>query len=84
MSAAPGACVLVQDLMRPDSPAAAQALVDHYAPDEPDVLRHDFFHSLCAAFTPDEVREQLVNAGLDALTVTPVTDRHLLVAGHTP
>lgn len=80
-AAATNACLFVQDLMRPDSTAAAQDLVDQYAPDEPDVLRRDFFNSLCAAFTPDEIRSQLAAAGLDALTVAPVTDRHLTVTG---
>jgi hypothetical protein len=71
----------VQDLMRPESPEAAQAMVDQHARGEPDVLRRDFFHSLCAAFTPDEVRTQLAAAGLDALMVEPVTDRHLVIRG---
>ncbi len=81
-AAAPGARVFIQDLMRPESPAAARELVDHYAPGEPDVLRRDFFHSLCAAFTPEEVREQLAaRPELAALHVEPVTDRHLVVHG---
>ena len=80
-AAAPRACVFVQDLMRPESAEAARALVDQYAPDEPEVLRRDYFHSLCAAFTPDEVRTQLAAAGLDALEVEPVTDRHLVITG---
>ena len=33
--AKPGAVVLVMDLLRPDSPEAAQALVNRYAADEP-------------------------------------------------
>ena len=80
---ATNACVFVQDLMRPATVDAAQALVDHYSPDEPDVLRRDFLFSLCAAFTPDEVRAQLVAAGFPDFTVEPVTDRHLVVHGRT-
>jgi SAM-dependent methyltransferase len=80
-AAAPGALVFVQDLKRPGSPAAAQALVDEYAPDEPDVLRRDFYNSLCAAFTPGEITDQLAAAGLDGFVVAPVTDRHLVVTG---
>ena len=41
----PGAPVLVMDLLRPDSPEAAQAIVDHYAANEPDILRRDFYNS---------------------------------------
>jgi SAM-dependent methyltransferase len=80
-AAAPGARLFVQDLMRPDSVEDAQALVDRYAPGEPDVLRRDFLCSLCAAFTPDEVRAQLATAGLGACAVEAVTDRHLVVHG---
>jgi hypothetical protein len=55
--------------------------VDRHAPDEPDVLRRDFCNSLCAAFTPDEVRRQLADAGLGRLVVEPVTDRHMVIYG---
>lgn len=81
---APGAAVLVMDLFRPASSAAAQAIVEQYAAGEPEVLRQDYFNSLCAAFEPDEVREQLAASGLAALEVRTVSDRHLLVAGRLP
>lgn len=81
IAAAPGALVFVQDLMRPDTPAAAEALVDQYAPDEPDVLRRDFYNSLCAAFTPGEIAEQLSGTPLAGFAVKPVTDRHLVITG---
>ena len=79
-----GACAFVQDLRRPDSPEAARALVDRYAPGEPDVLRRDFVNSLCAAFTPAEVEAQLAAAHLSGFTVAAVTDRHLTAHGHAP
>lgn len=79
-----GAAVLVMDLMRPASPQAAQAIVDEYSGDEPEVLRRDFYNSLCAAYRLDEVREQLRGAGLDALSCEAVSDRHLLVWGRRP
>lgn len=82
--AAPGARVFVADLSRPDSEDAARSLVARYAAAEPDQLQRDFFHSLCAAFTPDEVWEQLVSNGLDALRVETVSDRHLIVWGRMP
>jgi SAM-dependent methyltransferase len=80
----PGAAVLVMDLFRPQSPVAAQAIVDQYAAAEPAVLRQDFFASLCAAFEPDEIRAQLRAHGLDGLSVRTVSDRHLLVTGRLP
>jgi SAM-dependent methyltransferase len=80
----PGAVVLVMDLFRPATPAAAQAIVDQYAADEPEVLRLDFYASLCAAFEPDEIRAQVRAHGLDDLSVRTVSDRHLLITGHLP
>jgi ubiquinone/menaquinone biosynthesis C-methylase UbiE len=79
--ARPGATVLVMDLMRPSDQAAAAALVDQYAANEPEVLRRDFYNSLLAAFELEEVREQLQRAGLGQLEVAAVSDRHLLVRG---
>ena len=79
--AKPGAPVLVMDLLRPDSPAALDALVARYAADAPEVLRRDFANSLRAAYRLDEVRAQLASAGLAELAVRAVSDRHLLVSG---
>lgn len=76
----PGTAVFIMDLMRPASRAEAERLVGTYSGDEPEVLRHDFFHSLLAAYRPDEVREQLLQAGL-ALEVSVISDRHLTVSG---
>lgn len=76
-----GAAVLVMDLMRPDSQEDADALVAQYAQDAPPVLRRDFRASLCAAFTPEEVNDQLARAGLGRLRVDVVSDRHLAVRG---
>jgi len=81
---APGAAVLVMDLFRPESAGAAQEIVEAYAGEEPEVLKRDFFNSLCAAFEPGEVRDQLRACGLDGLEVRTVSDRHLLVVGRLP
>jgi SAM-dependent methyltransferase len=80
----PGAAVLVMDLFRPESTARAQAIVDEYAATEPEVLRRDFYASLCAAFEPAEVEAQLRACSLDGLIVSMVSDRHLLVTGYLP
>lgn len=80
----PGAPVFVMDLLRPPSREQAQALVDEYAANEPPILRHDFFHSLLAAYLPGEVEDQLRMAGLESLKVKEVSDRHLLVCGKLP
>ncbi|MCO4763052.1 MAG: class I SAM-dependent methyltransferase [Myxococcales bacterium] len=80
----PGAAVYVMDLARPASRDDAQEIVDRLAADEPEVLRHDFFHSLCAAYRTGEVRKQLDSAGLTSLIVEMVSDRHLCVHGTLP
>ncbi len=78
---APGAAVQVMDLMRPESQVEARNLVDLYAADAPEILREDFYNSLLAAYTIEEVGEQLTNAGLDRLEVEPASDRHWIVSG---
>ena len=80
----PGAPVFVMDLLRPESRAAAQALTAQYAADAPEILRTDFFNSLCAAYRVDEVRAQLARARMDSLTTEVVSDRHFAVYGVMP
>jgi len=77
----PGAPVLVMDLLRPDSPEEAQAIVDRNAAKEPEILRRDFYNSLLAAFTEDEVAAQLAEMNLSRLIVDVVDDRHWVVSG---
>lgn len=83
--AAPGAPVLVVDLMRPESREAAQAIVDTHAAGEREILRLDFFNSLLAAFTIDEI-EALLNAlGIAGyLQVEATSDRHMAIWGKMP
>ncbi|HQU14530.1 MAG: SAM-dependent methyltransferase [Chromatiales bacterium 21-64-14] len=79
--ARPGAAVFVMDLLRPPTPRDALALVETYAGNEPEILQRDFYRSLCAAFRPDEIRSQLVGAGLDHLIMRTVGDRHVVIHG---
>ena len=76
----PGAAVYVMDLIRPDSEDTARAMVKDGAGSAHPVLQHDFYQSLLAAFTMDEVRAQVAAAGLD-LTVGPIGVRHMLIKG---
>jgi len=77
----PGAPVVVMDLARPASEAAARALLDLHAAGEPEVLRRDFYNSLLAAFEPAEVAEQLEQARLAHFEVEVVSDRHMVIRG---
>jgi len=80
--AAPGACVYIKDLRRPATPQAALALQQLHLADAPLVLQHDYIASLHAAFTPEEVQQQLQQAGLaDQLQVAALEDRYLEVWG---
>ncbi|MEE8170665.1 MAG: class I SAM-dependent methyltransferase [Phycisphaerae bacterium] len=76
-----GGFVLMRDLYRPESDAAAGRIVQAHASGESELLQEEFHRSLLSAYTVDEVREQLSRAGLDALDVVTVTDRHLDVFG---
>lgn len=78
--AAPGAAVYIMDLLRPESQAQAQQMVETYADDEPKILQTDFYNSLLAAFTLVEVRVQLQIAGMP-LSVEQISDRHLFIYG---
>ncbi len=77
----PGSPVLVMDLFRPDSPEEAQAIVDRYASGAPDLLRRDFYNSLLAAFTEDEIASQLARMNLTRLLIDVPDDRHWVVGG---
>jgi len=76
-----GAVVQVMDLMRPNDKEHAEHLVEHYAGDAPRVLREDFYNSLLAAYTPEEVSDQLIHVGLGHLKIESASDRHWIVSG---
>ena len=77
----PGGAVHVMDLFRPGSVDEARAIVEAAAGDEDSILKDDFFNSLLAAFTPQEVRGQLEASGLGHLDCAVVSERHVLVSG---
>jgi cyclopropane fatty-acyl-phospholipid synthase-like methyltransferase len=77
----PGSYILVMDLLRPASPEAAEAIVEQYAANESPILRRDFYNSLLAAFTEDEVAGQLAELNLSRLIIDVIDDRHWVVGG---
>ncbi len=78
--AKPGAALFISDLRRPDSERAAKQMVRKYAANEPGILQRDFYRSLLAAFTPQELRAQLMTSNLD-LTIETPGDHHLIAWG---
>lgn len=77
----PGTPVFVMDLMRPASADDAARLAKLYTGGEPEVLQHDFYHSLLAAYRIEEVLQQLSSAGLGHFLAQAVSDRHLVIHG---
>ncbi len=78
----PGTALYVMDLLRPATPDDAKTIVESVSANEPEILKQDFYNSLLAAFTPDEVRDQLRAAGLTA-EVEVVSERHMRIRGQT-
>lgn len=76
-----GAAVHVMDLARPPSADRAREIVEAAAADEDPVLKTDFYNSLLAAFTLEEVHDQLDAAGLRGLACEVASERHWLVSG---
>jgi len=77
--------ILVQDLARPRTRERAWALVRLHARGSSPLLRRLFYRSLLAAFTTNEVREQLRAARLGrGFRVRMASDRHLEVSRPGP
>ncbi len=74
--------IFVVDLLRPESKGEAESMVSTYTADEPGILKRDFYNSLLASFTLEEVEIQLAEAGLDnQMHVEQFSDRHFVVHG---
>ena len=80
-TAKPGAPVMVMDLVRPNSVVEVFRLVREHASDAPPILQKDFYHSLLAAYQPQEVKRQLFKMDLDHFSIEIVSDRHMLIWG---
>ena len=79
----PHAAILIIDLLRPQSEASAELVVEKYIPDAPSLLRQDMLLSLFAAHTLDEVTAQLQEADLHHdLKVTKVSPFQFAVYGY--
>jgi trans-aconitate methyltransferase len=78
--AASGTYIIIMDLLRPETPYMAKALIKEYAKNEPEILQRDFYNSLLAAFTLTEIQDQLDQAGL-SLTIEQTSDRHVFIYG---
>ncbi|MEQ1638949.1 MAG: class I SAM-dependent methyltransferase [Methylococcales bacterium] len=75
-----GSYIAVMDLLRPDTTEMAKTLVETHAANEPEILRHDFYCSLLAAFTLEEIHQQIIVTGL-SLNIEQISDRHVFISG---
>ena len=76
-----GTLIFIMDLMRPDTCQDTEQLVNRYCENEPEILRRDFYNSLCAAFNRNEVVAQLAENLLQDLDVVVISDRHWIGYG---
>lgn len=76
-----GGGIFIMDLIRPESENEARRIVDTYSGNEHEVLKKDFYLSLLAAYSLDEIRSQLKFCGLGHLEAQAVSDRHVIVTG---
>ena len=72
----PKGVVLIRDLIRPETPADAQAFVDRYAADDTPYQQKLYYDSFLAAFTIVEVNEMLAQMDMPGAVVVQSTDRH--------
>ena len=70
------------DLFRPRSEDAAKAIVESVSAHEPEIFKTDFYNSLLAAFSLDEVRSQFRELGLE-FAIEKFSERHFVVTGCT-
>ena len=75
-------CINVhRDLIRPNSIEKAFEIKEKHLENSPEILKKDFYASLHASFTVDEVNQQLINAGFSKLEVLQVEELYFEIIG---
>ena len=72
----PTGVVLIRDLIRPETPEAAQAFVDKYAAEDTPIQQKLYYESFLAAFTIAEVEQMLIQVDIPGAVVVQSSDRH--------
>ncbi len=70
-----------RDLIRPTSVEKAFELKEKHLSNSPEILKNDFYASLKASFTVEEVSQQLVDARLSQLEVFQVDELYFEIIG---
>ncbi|BDA80527.1 SAM-dependent methyltransferase [Leptospira kobayashii] len=69
--------IFIADLLRPDSFEEVDHLTQKYAKEEKQILKEDFYNSLCAAYTLEELQTMLSKLRLNGkLHLEVISDRH--------
>ena len=64
-----GRNVLVTDILRPESESQARLIIEQYAENESESFKQDFYNSLLAAFTEEEIKQQVSDYNLSVEVV---------------
>jgi ubiquinone/menaquinone biosynthesis C-methylase UbiE len=72
--------IFIMDLFRPKSKEKGKQIVEAVSKDEADILKNDFYYSLLASFSIDEIQDQLKEAKMN-LKVDKVSERHMVIKG---
>ncbi len=70
-----------RDLIRPTTPEKAFEIKEKHLSNSPEILKKDFYASLKASFTVDEVTQQLLDTGLSQLEVFQVDELYFEIIG---
>lgn len=70
--------IFVMDLVRPNSKDEAKRIVETVAQNEQEILKLDFYNSLLAAFTIEEIKAQLERTRLN-FHIDMLGERHFIV-----
>ncbi len=70
-----------RDLIRPSSIEKAFEIKEKTLSNSPEILKKDFFASLKASFTVEEVNQQILNAGLSQLEVFQIDELYFEIIG---
>jgi len=73
--------ILIMDLFRPDSIREVEEMVKSTGASDSKICDDDFHNSLLAAYTTEEVKEQLQTSNLGYLNLEVVNNRHFIVWG---
>lgn len=79
--ATPGGAIVVNDLCRPANNIEYEKLVDSEAVNMVPILKQDYCASLKAAFRMEEVKQQLIEADLNYLSIVQRSVKYMSVLG---